>query len=72
MRNVILVICMLILFIGYAQERRIEFEEYDLENGLHVILHQDNTTPIANVSVFYHVGSKNEPKSVLRCIFLAR
>ena len=33
-----------------------------MENGLHVILHQDNTTPIVNVSVFYHVGSKNEPK----------
>ena len=45
-----------------AQERRIEFEEYDLDNGLHVILHQDNTTPIVNVAVLYHVGSKNEPE----------
>lgn len=44
-----------------AQSRTIEFEEYDLENGLHVILHQDKTTPIVNVSVLYHVGSKNEP-----------
>ena len=44
-----------------AQERRIDFVEYDLENGLHVILHQDNSTPIVNVSVLYHVGSKNEP-----------
>ena len=46
----------------YAQEGRIKFEEYDMENGLHVILHQDNTTPIVNVAVLYHVGSKNEPK----------
>jgi zinc protease len=46
----------------FAQEGRIKFEEYDLDNGLHVILHQDNTTPIVNVSVLYHVGSKNEPK----------
>jgi zinc protease len=46
----------------YAQEGRIKFEEYDLENGLHVILHQDNTTPIVNVAVLYHVGSKNEPE----------
>lgn len=46
----------------FAQEGRIKFEEYDLENGLHVILHQDNTIPIVNVSVLYHVGSKNEPE----------
>lgn len=48
--------------VAYAQERRIEFEEYDMDNGLHVILHQDNSTPIVNVSVLYHVGSKNEKK----------
>ncbi|HMO40339.1 MAG TPA: pitrilysin family protein [Saprospiraceae bacterium] len=39
---------------------KIEFTEYTLDNGLHVILHQDNTTPIVAVSVMYHVGSKNE------------
>jgi zinc protease len=39
---------------------KINFVEYDLPNGLHVILHQDNTTPIVAVSVMYHVGSKNE------------
>ena len=52
------------VFIGsaLAQEGRIKFEEYDLPNGLHVILHQDNTTPIVTVSVLYHVGSKNEPE----------
>lgn len=44
-----------------AIAQNIEFEEYDLDNGLHVILHQDNTTPIVTVSVLYHVGSKNEP-----------
>ncbi len=38
----------------------IEFEEYDLDNGLHVILHEDHSTPIVVVSVMYHVGSKNE------------
>jgi predicted Zn-dependent peptidase len=38
----------------------IEFVEYDLDNGLHVILHEDNSTPIVAVSVLYHVGSKNE------------
>ena len=43
-------------------QKNIEFEEYDLDNGLHVILHQDNSTPIAAVTVLYHVGSKNEVK----------
>ncbi|HQW71850.1 MAG TPA: pitrilysin family protein [Saprospiraceae bacterium] len=38
----------------------IPFEEYDLENGLHVILHRDNTAPLVAVSMMYHVGSKNE------------
>ncbi len=43
-----------------AQDKKIEFTEFDLDNGMHVILHQDNTTPIVVVSVMYHVGSKNE------------
>ncbi|MGK7396532.1 MAG: M16 family metallopeptidase [Candidatus Cyclobacteriaceae bacterium M3_2C_046] len=44
----------------FGQETNIEFTEYDLDNGLHVILHQDNSTPIIAVSTMYHVGSKNE------------
>ena len=43
-----------------AQRAPIQFEEYDLDNGLHVILHEDHSAPIAMVSVMYHVGSKNE------------
>lgn len=48
------------LAIATAQMNPIEFVEYDLPNGLHVILHQDNSTPVVAVSVLYHVGSKNE------------
>lgn len=56
-----LFIVVLILSVSiFAQERKIEFIEYTLDNGLHVILHQDNTTPIVSVSIIYHVGSKNE------------
>ncbi len=40
-----------------AQE--VAFEEYDLDNGLHVILHQDNTAPVVTTSVMYHVGGKD-------------
>lgn len=52
------------LFIGSvglsAQSVNISFEEYTLPNGLHVILHEDHSTPIVAVTVMYHVGSKNE------------
>jgi zinc protease len=40
--------------------QNIRFEEYNLDNGLHVILHEDHSTPITAVTVMYHVGSKNE------------
>lgn len=61
MRNTLSLICIFAMLGAFAQDKRIDFEEYDLDNGLHVILHQDNSTPIVNVSVLYHVGSKNEP-----------
>jgi predicted Zn-dependent peptidase len=49
---------------GWAQTANpIEFNEYDLDNGLHVILHEDHSTPIVAVTVMYHVGSKNEDPS---------
>ena len=40
--------------------QNIKFEEFDLKNGLHVILHEDHSTPIVAVTIMYHVGSKNE------------
>ena len=46
------------LFLCVAQS--ISFEEYDLDNGLHVILHQDNNAPVVTTSVMYHVGAKDE------------
>ena len=56
----LLVACLTMIGSNFAQKNKIEFKEFDLENGLHVILHQDNSTPIVAVSVLYHVGSKNE------------
>lgn len=50
-----------IAFLGALIEaQQIKFEEYDLDNGLHVILHQDNSAPVVTTGVMYHVGSKNE------------
>lgn len=43
--------------------QQVKFEEYDLDNGLHVIMHQDNTAPVVTTSVMYHVGAKNEAKN---------
>lgn len=43
-----------------SKASQVKFSEYDLANGLHVILHEDHSTPIVAVTVLYHVGSKNE------------
>jgi len=52
---------LIILFVmGFAGAQSVSFEEYDLSNGLHVILHQDNTAPVVTTSVMYHVGAKDE------------
>ncbi len=53
-----LIFLVLASFIVSAQE--VKFEEYDLSNGLHVILHRDNTAPVVTTSVMYHVGAKDE------------
>jgi len=44
----------------WAQTPKVQYVEFDLANGLHVILHEDHSTPIVAVTVMYHVGSKNE------------
>jgi zinc protease len=59
-QNLLLWLLLVSVIASFSQARKIEFTEYDLPNGLHVILHKDNTTPIVAVSVLYHVGSKNE------------
>lgn len=46
-----------------GQSEKITFVEYDLSNGLHVILHHDDRTPNVLVSLMYHVGAKNEDPS---------
>jgi zinc protease len=38
----------------------INVKEFTLKNGLRVLLHEDPSTPIVSVGVWYHVGSKNE------------
>jgi len=50
----------LFLFVGYsATAQRVEFEEMGLDNGLHVILHQDNSAPVITVGAMHDVGGKD-------------
>ena len=51
--------CALFLGISAAQAQQVSYQEYDLPNGLHVILHQDNGAPVVTTSVMYHVGGKD-------------
>jgi zinc protease len=41
---------------------KLPYELHKLDNGLTVILSQDHSTPIVHLQVWYHVGSKDEPK----------
>ena len=61
--RLLFVLMLLPALASVGQLRTVEFEEFDLKNGLHVILHEDHSTPIVAVTVMYHVGSKNEDPS---------
>jgi predicted Zn-dependent peptidase len=39
----------------------VPYEQFTLPNGLRVIVHTDRKAPIVAVSVWYHIGSKDEP-----------
>src|SRR6185436_10636998 len=55
---------LLLLFLQAApaavQPKPIEYKETVLPNGLKVITHEDHSTPVTNVQIWYHVGSKDE------------
>lgn len=58
-KKTLLLGCLFMLGISLSAQH-VEFEEYTLDNGLHVILHQDQSAPVVTTSVMYHVGAKNE------------
>jgi zinc protease len=45
---------------GPSAPLTVPYDQFTLANGLHVILHQDKTVPVAAVNVWYHVGSGRE------------
>jgi zinc protease len=60
MKKSIMALGSLVLLGASAHAQKVEFEEYNLDNGLHVILQQDKSAPVIVTSVMYHVGSKDE------------
>ena len=60
MKKSILTLASVFLVAFSSSAQKVEFEEYDLDNGMHVILHKDNSAPVVITSVMYHVGAKDE------------
>ena len=60
MKRSILTLASVFLLAFSLNAQKVTFEEYDLDNGMHVILHQDNSAPVVITSVMYHVGAKDE------------
>ncbi len=60
MKKSIMMLSTALLLTGVASAQKVDFEEYNLENGLHVILHNDPSAPVVITSVMYHVGAKDE------------
>ena len=59
MKYTILLGLPLILVATALTAQEVNYKEYDLDNGMHVILHQDETAPVVTTSVMYHVGGKD-------------
>jgi len=59
-RLVLLAAVILTSAIASAQYKPIQFKEYDLPNGLHVILHEDHSAPVVATVLHYKVGSRDE------------
>jgi len=60
MKKSLMALSTLLMLGGTISAQKVTFEEYTLDNGLHVILHQDNSAPVVITSVMYHVGAKDE------------
>ena len=61
-RSTIFLCALTVSGIAFAQDAELDilFEEFYLDNGLRVIVHEDRKSPIVAVTLWYHVGSRNE------------
>lgn len=53
---------MALFFIASLYAQELPYEEYQLKNGMNVILHVDRSLPLVAVDIWYKVGSKEEAK----------
>jgi predicted Zn-dependent peptidase len=60
MKKSIMALSATLLLGGAVSAQKVAFEEYNLDNGLHVILQNDPSAPVVITSVMYHVGAKDE------------
>jgi zinc protease len=62
MRQAALVLCIAGLCGSAAGEPGFPIHRETLDNGLDVVIAEEHSSPIVNVQMWYHVGSKNEPE----------
>ena len=72
MKKITLLLAVLVSTVAVSQTKLIEkvskkgdeivipYEKYVLDNGLTLVIHQDNSDPLVHVDVTYHVGSARE------------
>ncbi|HEY0045699.1 MAG TPA: pitrilysin family protein [Flavobacterium sp.] len=60
MKNSLMALSAALTLGATASAQKVAFEEYNLDNGMHVILHNDPSAPVVITSVMYHVGAKDE------------
>jgi zinc protease len=61
MKTKIIVIAAVLLMVSSSfSQINVKFEQFKLDNGLNVIIHEDHSSPVCAILVMYHVGSKNE------------
>ncbi len=61
MRSKFIFLMFILGFLPFSKAQdSVDFTQFELQNGLDVILHEDHSAPIVAITVTYHVGSKNE------------
>ena len=60
MKKSLIALSSILMLTASVSAQKVAFDEYDLPNGLHVILHNDPSAPVVITSVMYHVGAKDE------------
>lgn len=60
MKNSLTALAATALVVSSVSAQKVDFEEFTMDNGLHVVMHQDKSAPVVITSVMYHVGAKDE------------